>query len=176
VTLLILYWLASLDGLLCGCRTAMGRCPLIRLRPYYANSLVRGFVAVQIASAIAAMALAGVLFFTPHRNELVADLQGAARRMLWIFLPYASAVLAALSLRLLPSTDIRSASSVFFLGPLTAIRPLLMFVGVLFGVYAARFGETRLFGLLVVMLLLSIEATLNRLAGLHQSRQISSLL
>jgi len=176
MTLLILYLLASLDGLLCGCRTAMGRCPLIRLRPYYGNSLVRGFVAAQIASIIAAVALACVLLFTPHRSELVADLQAAARRMLWIFLPYAAAVLSALALRLLPSTDIRSASSVFFLGPLTAIRPFLMFVGVLFGIYSARWGETRLLGLIVLTLMLTIEAVLNRLAALQQSRQISSLV
>lgn len=176
MTLLILYLLASLDGLLCGCRTAMGRCPLIRLRSYYAKSLVRGFVAAQIASAVAATALAGVVLFTSQRSELVGDLQAAARRMLWIFLPYAAAVLSALALRLLPSTDVRSASSVFFLGPLTAVRPFLMFVGVLFGIYAARLWETRLLGLFVLTLMLLIEAILNRLSALRQSRQISSLV
>src|SRR5262245_22839147 len=176
MTLLVLFLLASLDGLLCGCRTAMGRCPLIRLRSYYANSVVRGFVAAQIASFIAAIALACVLLFTPHRSELAGDLQAAARHMLWIFLPYATAVLSALALRLLPSTDIRSASSVFFLGPLTAIRPFLMFVGVLFGIYSARLWETRFLGLFVLTLMLSIEAILNRQAALRQSRQISSLV
>lgn len=176
MTLLILYSLASLDGLLCGCRTSMGRRPLIRLRPYYARALVRGFVAAQIASLIAALALACVVLFTPHRPELVADLQFAARRMLWIFLPYAAAVLCALALRLLPSTDIRSASSVFLLGPLTAIRPFLMFAGVLFGIYSARLGETRLLGLIVLTLMLFIEAVLNRLAAGRQSLEISSLV
>jgi len=96
--------------------------------------------------------------------------------MLWIFLPYATAVLSALALRLLPSTDIRSASSVFFLGPLTAIRPFLMFVGVLFGIYSARLWEARFLGLFVLTLMLSIEAILNRQAALRQSRQISSLV
>jgi len=176
MTLLILYLLASLDGLLCGCRTSMGRCPLIRLRSYYARALVRGFAAAQIASIIAAVALACVLRFAPHRSELVLDLQSAARRMLWIFLPYAAAVLFSLALRLLPSTDVRSASSVFFLGPLTAIRPFLMFVGILFGIYSARFWETRLLGLTVLTLMLSIEAVLNRLASLRQSLEISSLV
>jgi len=176
MTLLILYLLASLDGLLCGCRTAMGRCPLIRLRPYYARALVRGFVAAQLASAIAASALACVLLFTSHHSELRPDLESAARRMLWIFLPYAAAVLSALALRLLPSTDIRSASSVFLLGPLTAIRPFLMFAGVLFGIYSARFSETRLLGLIVLTLMLSSEAALNRLASHRQSREIASLV
>lgn len=176
MTLLILYLLAGLDGLLCGCRTAMGRWPLIKLRPYYFKSLLRGFVAAQIASIVAAIALACALLFTPHRSELIADLQSAARRMLWIFLPYAAAVLSSLALRLLPSTDIRSASSVFFLGPLTAIRPFLMFAGVLLGIYHARLWESRLLGLFVLALMLSIEAILSRLATLRQSRQISSLV
>lgn len=176
MTLLALYLLASLDGLLCGCRVATGRNPLIRLRHYYAASLVRGFIAAQTASFIAAIALACVLIFTSHRAELIGDLQFAARRMLWIFLPYAAAVLSALTLRLVPSTDIRSASSVFFLGPLTAIRPFLMFVGVLFGIYTAGLWQTRLLGLFVLALMLSVEAVLNRVAALQQSRHISSLV
>jgi hypothetical protein len=176
MTLLVLYLLASLDGLLCGGRAAMGRCPLIGLRPYYARALMRGFVAAQLASAAALIALSLVFWLTPHRSELQADLGSAARRMLWIFMPYAAAVLSALALRLLPSTDIRSASSVFLLGPFTAIRPLLMFTGVLYGIYSARLLETRLLGLFVLALMLSIEATLNRLAARRQSRQISILV
>src|ERR1700756_2115596 len=119
MTLLILYLLASLDGLLCGCRAAMGRCPLIRLRPYYVVALLRGFFAAQVASLIAIIALALVFLLTPHRGELRGDLELAARRILWTFLPYAATVLFSLAVRLLPSTDIRSASSVFLLGPLT---------------------------------------------------------
>ncbi|HKF26399.1 MAG TPA: hypothetical protein VKB24_10490 [Candidatus Acidoferrum sp.] len=176
MTLLILYSLACLDGLLCGCRTAMGRCPFIGLRSYYARALVRGFVAAQLASLAAWIALSLVFLLTPQRSLLEADLGSAARRMLWIFLPYAAAVLSALALRLLPSTDIRSASSVFLLGPFTAIRPFLMFAGVLFGIYSARLPETRLLGLFVLALMLSIEAILNRLAAHRQSRQIADLV
>jgi hypothetical protein len=176
MTLLILYLLASLDGLLCGCRTAMGRCPLIRLRPYYVAALLRGFFAAQVASLIAIIALAFVFLLTPHRVELRGELELAATRMLWIFLPYAATVLFSLALRLLPSTDVRSASSVFLLGPLTAIRPLLMTAGVLFGIYAARFRETRLLGLLVLTLMLSVEIVLNRLADRRQSLQIETLV
>jgi len=176
MTLLILYLLASLDGLLCGCRTAMGRCPLIGLRTYYLRALLGGFVAAQLASVAALIALSVVFLLTPQRSELQADLDSAARRMLWIFLPYAAAVLSALALRLLPSTDIRSASSVFFLGPFTAIRPFLMFVGIVFGIYSTRLWETRALGLVVLALMLSIEAVLNRMAARRQSRQISSLV
>lgn len=176
MTLLILYLLACLDGLLCGCRTAMGRCPCIALRSYYARALLRGFIAAQLASLAALIVLSLMILLTPYRGELQADLDSAARRMLWIFLPYAAAVLSALALRLLPSTDIRSASSVFLLGPFTAIRPFLMFAGVLSGIYSARLPETRLLGLFVLALMLSIEAILDRLAARRQARQISSLV
>jgi hypothetical protein len=162
--------------LLCGCRTAMGRCPLIRLRPYYAAALLRGFFAAQAASLIAIIALILVFLATPDRGELRGDLELAARRMLWIFLPYAATVLSSLALRLVPSTDIRSASSVFLLGPLTAIRPVLMTAGVLVGIYSAHLLGTRLLGLIVLALMLCVELVLNHLSSRRQSRQIQTLV
>jgi hypothetical protein len=154
----------------------MGRCPLIRLRPYYVAALLRGFFAAQVASLIAIIALALRFLLTPHRGQLRGDLELAARRMLWTFLPYAATVLSSLALRLVPSADIRSASSVFLLGPLTAIRPLLMAAGVLFGIYSAHLWETRLLGLIVLALILSVEIVLNRLSSRRQSLQIQTLV
>jgi hypothetical protein len=176
VTLLVLYLLALLDGLLCGLRTSMGRCPLIRKRDYYVRALVRGIVAAQIVSALAlaALVLAGAL--SPHRDALRADLESAAGRMLRVFLPYAALVLFNLALRLLPSTDISSATSVFMLGPLTAIRPLVMIVGVLYGLSGTRLLETRLLGLFILALMLSLEFALNRRAARAQAIQIRSLV
>jgi hypothetical protein len=172
MTLVILYFLASLDGLLCGCRTAMGRCPLIRQNSYYARALVGGFLAARAASLLSLMALLFVLLLSPHRAQLRTNLEAAASRMLWVFLPYAVAVFSALALRLLPSTDIGSATSVFALGPLTAIRPVLMIVGVIGGVYPANFWEIRFLG---VLSMLSVEVVLNLLASRRQALQIDNL-
>jgi hypothetical protein len=176
VTLLVLYLLALLDGLLCGLRTSMGRCPLIRKRGYYVRALVRGIVAAQVVAvlALAALVLTGAL--SSHRDALRADLESAAERMLRIFLPYAALVLLNLALRLLPSTDIRSATSVFMLGPLTAIRPLVMIVGVLYGLSTSRLLETRLLGLFILALMLSLEFSLNRRAARAQAVQIRTLV
>ena len=44
------------------------------------------------------------------------------------------AVVGSLMLRVIPSTDLRSATSVFALGPLSAIRSLAMIVVVVYGV------------------------------------------
>jgi hypothetical protein len=111
-----------------------------------------------------------------RRDALRADLESAAGRMLWVFLPYAALVLFNLALRLLPSTDIRSATSVFMLGPLTAIRPLVMITGVLYGISTCYLHETRLLGLFILALMLSLEFALNRRAARAQAIQIRQLV
>ena len=176
VRLFALYLLALLDGLLCGLRTSMGRCALIRKRSYYVRCAFCGAVGAQITSMLALMALALTYTLSLRRNELRADLETGAGRMLWIFLPYAALVLFNLALRLLPSTDIRSATSVFMLGPLTAIRPLIMIAGVLYGISASRLPETRLLGLFVLLLMLVLEFALNRRAARAQTAQIRQLI
>jgi len=176
VTLLVLYLLALLDGLLCGVRTAMGRCALIQKRSYYRKALLRGLAGAQIISSVALLALLLAAGLSDHRRELRADLEETAARMLWIFLPYAAAVLLSLALRILPSTDIRSATSVFALGPFTAIRPLVMIAGVLYGISSSHLLETRLLGLLILALMLSLEFALNLAASRRQSFEIRQLI
>jgi hypothetical protein len=176
VTLLTLYFLALLDGLLCGLRTSMGRCALIRKRGYYTRAALRGIAGAQVASMLALAALLLIRLFSVHREALRADLESAAGRMLWIFLPYAALVLFNLALRLVPSTDIRSATSVFMLGPLTAIRPVVMIVGVLYGISSSKLIETRLLGGFVLALTLFLEFVLNLRAARAQAIQIRQLV
>jgi hypothetical protein len=176
VRLFVLYLLALLDGFLCGLRTSMGRCPLIRKRSYYVRAALRGVVGAQITSTLALLVLALTYTISMRRDELRADLETAAGRMLWIFLPYAALVLFNLTLRLLPSTDIRSATSVLMLGPLTAIRPLVMIAGVLYGISASRLLETHLLGLFVLALMLFLEFALNRRAARVQAIQLRQLV
>jgi hypothetical protein len=154
----------------------MGRCPLIRKRSYYVRAALRGVVGAQITSTLALLVLALTYTISMRRDELRADLETAAGRMLWIFLPYAALVLFNLTLRLLPSTDIRSATSVLMLGPLTAIRPLVMIAGVLYGISGSRLLETRLLGLFVLALMLFLEFALNRRAARVQAIQLRQLI
>jgi len=176
MTLLALYLLASLDGLLCGCRAFMGRCPLIHTRSYYLRALWHGLLAAQFASLVSLLLLLLVVAFSAHRAELRTDLESTAGRMLWVFVPYSATVLVSLTFRLVPSTDVRSATSVFALGPLTAIRPLITIAGVLVGIYSSHLRETRALGLFVLALMLSLESVLNHLASRRQSRQIQTLV
>jgi len=176
LTLLALYLLALLDGLLCGLRSSMGRSAVIRKTGYYWRAAFQGVAGAQVISTLALMVLLVVAASSSHRDAVRVDLEGAASRMLWVFVPYAVLVLANLALRLVPSNDIRSATSVFMLGPLTAIRPLVMIAGVFYGMFSSRLLETRLLGMFVLLLMLSLEYALNRRADRRQEREIRALL
>ncbi len=176
MTLVLLYILATIDGALCGIRVAGGRSPLIHKRMFYVRWMLRGVFASQAASVAALLALAAVLAFSAHCLELRSDLQSTASRMLWVFIPYAGVVLLALALRLVPSTDIRSATSVMVLGPLTGVRPFVMIAGVTYGIWQSRLLESRLLGLLVLALMLSLERSLNAVAAQEQAREIAEYM
>lgn len=165
MTLLLLYVLALLDGLLCGARVAMGRSAPIRKHAYYMRAQIKGLAGAQIVSTIALAALILVHLESAHRGELRSDLEQAAGRMLWVFVPYAVLVLGNIALRLVPSVDIRSATSVMMLGPLTAIRPLVSIAGALYGISGSTLWETRMLGLFILAPMLSLEITLNYLAA-----------
>jgi protein-S-isoprenylcysteine O-methyltransferase Ste14 len=174
MTLFVLYMLATLDGGLCGFRAFAGRSALIYKRMYYARAVVRGAVAAQAASFLSLFVLLLTVAVSNHRAELRADLESAAGRMLWVFLPYAAAVITNLALRALPSTDIRASTSVMVLGPLTGLRPFVMIGGVLYGIGSARLLETCLLGAFVLVVMLSLETLLNRVAARMQERDLAS--
>ena len=176
MTLFILYLLATLDGALCGFRSSMGRYPYIHKIRVYTIAMLRGVLGAQIASWLSLLVLLGVMSVSEDRNALRQDLQNAAERMLWIFMPYAALVLFNLALRLVPSTDLRSATSVIFLGPLTFLRPLVMIAGVLFGIWRGQLRTTICLGLFVLLLMLSLEFALNLYNGRLQEKQIRSLI
>ena len=174
MTLLVLYLLATLDGGLCGFRAFAGRSALIYKRMYYARAVLRGAIAAQAASFLSLVVLLLTVVVSDHRAELRADLESAAGRMLWVFLPYAAAVVINLALRALPSTDIRASTSVMVLGPLTGARPFVMITGVLYGIWTASLFETRLLGVFVLVVMLSLERLLDRIAARMQERELAS--
>ena len=175
MTLFVLYVLALLDGLLCGARVAMGRSAVIAKHRYYVRAQLRGAIGAQIISTISLAALILAELWSTHREALHADLEAAAGRMLSVFVPYAALVVGNILLRLIPSTDVRSATSVMMLGPLTALRPAVMIIGVFYGIWSTALWETRLLGLFVLALMLGLEFVLNARAALAQAREIDGL-
>ena len=176
MTLFVLYVLALLDGLLCGARVSMGRSAMIAKRGYYMRAMMRGLIGAQIVSTIALVTLVLVMSLSTHRMLLRGDLEHASGRMVRLFIPYAALVLGNILLRLVPSTDIRSATSVMMLGPLTAIRPFVMTAGVLYGIRSSTLLETRLLGIFVLTLMLGLEYVLNIQAARRQSRKLDFIM
>jgi hypothetical protein len=165
MSLFLLYVLATLDGAFCGYRAAAGRSALIEKRRYYRRALQRGATLVQGAVALSAIFLACLFALSSKRDDLVHDFQAASERMLAVYLPYAAIVLVALAIRTLPSVDFRSATSVFVLGPMTALRPFVALAGVAYGILPAHRLPTRLAGIMVLALMFVVQVSLDRIAA-----------
>jgi hypothetical protein len=174
--LVMLYLLASLDGVLCGLRASAGRCPLIYNWMFNVRSMLRGYLVAQVASVVALIALLLTAFASRDGTPLLMDLNNSAARMVYVFAIYAALVLFNLGLRLLPTVDIRSATSVLALGPLTALRPAVMIAGTMYGVWRSELLATKLLGIFVLALMLAIEWVLNRMNDRIQQREIDSLV
>jgi hypothetical protein len=75
--------------------------------------------------------------------------------------PYAAVALLAFAVRVLPSVDFRSATSVFVFGPLTALRPLVAIAGVTYAILPASKAQTRLLGIIVLTLMFGVQLSLD---------------
>jgi len=174
MTLFLLYLLATTDGALCGYRAAAGRSALINKRAYFRRALLRGAVVVQFGSAISGAVLLAILMLSNDRAYLMSDLLSAGARMIQVYVPYAILVLLFLTFRLIPSVDIRSATSVMVLGPMTAARPFVALGGVLFGILPAHTARTRVLGLFVLGLMFAVQFLLDRMAARDASARATS--
>jgi hypothetical protein len=174
MTLFVLYLLATTDGALCGYRAAAGRSALINKRAYFQRALLRGAVVVQFAAAISGLMLLAILAESSDRAYLMSDLLAAGARMIYVFVPYAVLVLVFLTFRLIPSVDVRSATSVMVLGPMTAARPFVALAGVLFGILPANTLRTRVLGLTVLGLMFAVQFLLDRLAARDAKARMNS--
>jgi hypothetical protein len=173
--LFALYLLALVDGVLCGFRTAAGRRALIHSGRANLLSMLRGFAVAQAASVLALGALVVTMEASHNSGLLLPDLKKAAAKMVTVFTIYAALVLFNLALRLVPSVDIRSATSVLALGPLTALRPFVMVAGTLYGIWDAL-PTTRLLGIFVLALMLGSEWLLNTMNDRLQQQELEALV
>lgn len=156
-----LWLLATLDASLASYREAAGRNALIDKRAYYRRAMVKGALFGQVAVAIAACVMAVMVWLAASPKELFEDFNRVGARMLVIYLPYAAIILLALTIRTLPSVDIRSITSTLIFGPFTLIRPLVAIAGLLYGLLAAPRIETIVLGLIVLAMMLSLEKSLS---------------
>jgi hypothetical protein len=116
-----------------------------------------GQVAVGIAAAVILLSVA----VTPDPRSLIHDYEKASSGMLVFYIPYAAVILVAFLARWIPSVDIRSITSTLIFGPFTLIRPLVAVAGLVYGVLVAPRVATIVLGLVVLIMMLSLEKALS---------------
>ena len=159
-----LYGLAVLDTALMGYDDAAGRNALIRKNRYYAAAMARGIVIGHVF--IAAGAVATLLAEGPPYPQLHA----ACRTMLVVYAPYAALVVAALAARVAPLVDVRSMLASIVLGPMMFVRPALMLLGGLAGMWMARTPAVRAAIAFDVLLMVAYRPLLALFRPAHRAR------
>jgi hypothetical protein len=162
----LLWLLATVDSAFIGYREAAGRNALIDKKDYYRHALIRGALFGQLAVLIVGVITAIALANSNHPWALFTKLELIGARMLLVYIPYALIILIALSIRAVPSVDIRSITSTLIFGPFTLIRPLVVLLGAVWGILAAPGAVTVGLVVLIVCLMLGLEWVL----GLLRSR------
>ena len=158
----LLWLLATVDSAFIGYREAAGRNALIEKKAYYRHALIRGALFGQLAVLIVGVITAIVLASSGNARELFGKLELIGARMLLVYIPYALIILLALSIRALPSVDIRSITSTLIFGPFTLIRPLVVLLGAVWAILAAPSAITVALVVLIVCLMLGLEWVLGR--------------
>lgn len=162
--LVALYLLATIDGALCGIRSSAGRSALIHKRRDYIASMLYGAYCAQIAAAVSGAALLVSWYASAERTGLARELIAAAERMLWVLVPYAVVIFASFLVRWIPSTDIRSATSVLIFGPMTALRPLIAVAAAVYGIVPAHSWVVRMLGVFILGLMFWVQWRVDRRA------------
>jgi hypothetical protein len=165
---ILLYLLATIDAACCGYRDAAARSALIRKEAYYRRALLRGAIFGQAAIVVAGALILVFIILSSDRALLINDLNEAGRRMLLVYLPYAIIIVVAFGLRLIPSVDLRSITSLLIFGPFIFIRPFIAVAGLAWAVIAVPRVEILLLGLLVLLLMLSLEPFLGWLRAYRE--------
>ncbi|MFI1399515.1 hypothetical protein [Streptomyces sp. NPDC020681] len=123
---LLLLALALTEAAFAGFRASAGRDGRIRKNAANAVAAKRGIAVAAPALALTA-ALACVLLLTAGSpTDRYAELDAAARRMLLVLVPYATAVVVSLACYLWAPFRASTLATVVGLGPLTLLRPVVV--------------------------------------------------
>ncbi len=153
--------LALADAGLSGFRAAAGRNPLIYKAAYYKGAVLRGMGAGFGALVTIGLVTGAMIFVSsdaPAQYEMFVD---GGRRMLGIYIPFATLVAAAFALYMIKSVELRSLLSTGIFGPVTLIRPIV----ILAGAAAAGTGsglEVKLGAAVAAAAMLAVEPVVDR--------------
>jgi hypothetical protein len=126
-----LWLLFSFASGISGWRAAAGRDGRIDKSAYFARAYLEGLVLGQVAFAL----VAGPALWLERRDaSLKADFDECAQRVLQVWIPYAVLVLSTFVVRVIPSVDVRSATSVLIFAPADVAQPIVVAAGLSYAV------------------------------------------
>lgn len=167
IIFILLWILATVDAAFIGYREAAGRNALIDKRAYFQREMLKSALLAQFAVFLVGSVAFVFLIFSPDEHLLVGQFEGMGLRMLAVFVPYALILLIAFLIRLTPSVDFRSITSVVIFGPFTLIRPIVVIFGVVWGfLYAPNSIALLLCGMMLVCML-GLGSVLRKLKALN---------
>jgi len=166
IIFVLLWLLAMVDAGFIGYREAAGRNALIDKREYYRKALLRGIIFGQTAVMIVGVVVAVILTVSNDPRFLLEEFEKVGRRMLTVFIPYAVILFIAFAVRLMPSVDLRSITSVLIFGPFTLLRPFVVLGGVIYGLYYASSPATFFICLVIISLMLRLESIIRTLRSI----------
>jgi hypothetical protein len=155
-----LVFLALVDGALLGFRAGAGRVGLVDKSAHVRRAVRLGLLASAIVALVGvALALGITAFSSPDRwTRLVSG----GRAAVHVFGLFAALMLAALSVWLLPFTDLRTFVTVSLLGPGTLVRPLVVVAGMAYAFVRVPTWEVGVLAVYGTVSMLSLERWLTR--------------
>jgi hypothetical protein len=160
-TLFALYVLATLDAVFSGICAASGRNAVIHKRAYFARSMVYGFAWGQVACIVSLLILFGAAVLARDRQHAIEEMVAVGQRMAGVYGAYAAVVLFTFAVRVIPSVDVRSITSVVGFGPLTLIRPVVVIAGLAWGLARLPGPTVVIAALLIAGMMIPFRSWLN---------------
>ena len=157
---LFLIGLALLDGALLGFRAAAGRMGRVEKHGYHVRAMALGVVAAAIVS-MGGVGLAFALVVVRGASLWPALVQAGAAAAS-VFATFATLVVSALAVWLIPQRDLRTFVTVSVLGPGTLVRPYVIVLGMLAGFATEPRFEVALLGAHGAFAMLSLEGLMAR--------------
>lgn len=163
LSIIQLYVLAVVDFGCCGYRAAGGRLALLDKRRYFVDAVIRGALLGHIVLAVLLSAVVFSFAIEPDKDGLWREIQCSAQAALRVYVPYATLVLFAMVMRLVPSVDLRSIACTALLGPLLFVRPAVTVIGIVCAALASSRPSILAMALVMMLLMLSFERFVERL-------------
>jgi hypothetical protein len=129
---------AILDLALAGFRAAAGRSARVKKLGYFLKAMIVGGVVGAIVSAILAGCTFALLGALPDGRAIYENLLSIGARMWVAFVVFFALIAVALATYGIARHEVRTLASTVILGPFTLARPLVIGVGMVWGISASE--------------------------------------